>query len=66
MFLGNLSSKCKKGLESLKLNQYIVLLLEVEGGYLRRYHVPVGALQSNKGKDLTARIATNIILVLAD
>ena len=55
-----------KDLESLKLNQYIVQLLEVEGKDLQWHQVPVEAIQLNKKKELNARTATNIILVLAN
>ena len=55
-----------KELESLNLNLYIFMLIEVEGRDLQRYWVPVGALKPNKRKDLNARTATNIILVLVD
>ena len=60
------SSLQVKQLESLRLNQYIILLLKVESRDLQRYWVLIGALHPNKGKGLNACTATNIILVLAN
>ena len=55
-----------KGLESLTLNQYMVLLLKVGDKGLQVHRVPIGALQPDKMKDLNAHTVTKIVMVLAD